>query len=128
MKKRTFRKFEWNAWKLLDCRILLQIPLGFWDPLPWGARLAMRVDEPPSENSCLRVYIYIYISSSHTRVNLHTVSHTKKKSKTKCVKKYFQRAKLHVHHIYDISLIHCLSPWTRIGSCVLFVIEIRLTK
>ena len=34
-KNRTFRKYEWNAWKLLDCRILLLIPQGFW--VPWAA-------------------------------------------------------------------------------------------
>ena len=25
LKSRTFRKFEWSTWKMLDCRILLQI-------------------------------------------------------------------------------------------------------
>ena len=28
----TFRKFEWSAWKLLDFRILFQIPQSFWGP------------------------------------------------------------------------------------------------
>ena len=33
-KKQDFLKFKWSAWKLLDCRILPQIPQRFWGPCP----------------------------------------------------------------------------------------------
>ena len=32
MENKAFRRFEWSVWKLLDCRILHQIPKGFWGP------------------------------------------------------------------------------------------------
>ena len=35
MENRAFWQFEWSAWKLLDCRILHQIPQGFWGS--WAA-------------------------------------------------------------------------------------------
>ena len=37
---------ELSAWKLLDCRILLQIPQGFWEP--WGA------PRPPTARCAIR--------------------------------------------------------------------------
>ena len=38
---------------MLDCRILYQIPKGFWEP--WAAPKPPAVsNEPPSENFCLR--------------------------------------------------------------------------
>ena len=46
LKNWTFRKFEWSALKLLEWRILLEIPLGFWGslkaPRPPAARCASR--------------------------------------------------------------------------------------
>ena len=46
LKNRTFRKFEWWTWKILDCRVLLQIPRAFcgpWvAPRPPAARCATR--------------------------------------------------------------------------------------
>ena len=60
LKNRTFRKYEWNAWKLLDWGFCSKYPRASGglerppDPLPRGARLALRVDEPPSGNPCLR--------------------------------------------------------------------------
>ena len=53
MENRAFRKFEWSAWKLLDCGILHQIPKGLWEP--WAApKPPAESNEPPSENFCLR--------------------------------------------------------------------------
>ena len=58
MENRAFRKFEWSVWKLLDCRLLHQIPKGFWEP--WAAPKTPAVsNEPPSENFCLRACIQI---------------------------------------------------------------------
>ena len=52
-KNRAFRRFESSVWKLLDCRILHQIPKGFWEP--WEAPKPPAVsNEPPYENFCLR--------------------------------------------------------------------------
>ena len=53
MENRAFRKFEWSVWKLLDCRILHQIPKGFWEPWAVPKPPALS-NEPPSENFCLR--------------------------------------------------------------------------
>ena len=53
MENRAFRKFELSVWKLLDCRILHQIPKGFWEPLAAPKPPAVS-NEPPSENLCLR--------------------------------------------------------------------------
>ena len=41
-----FGKFDWSAWKLLDWRILLQIPQGFWEP--WTA------PRPPTARCAIR--------------------------------------------------------------------------
>ena len=63
MEKRAFRKFEWSVWKLLDCRILHQIPKGFWEPWAAPKRPAV-LNEPPSENFCLRAWVIHLIISS----------------------------------------------------------------
>ena len=58
MENRAFRKFELSVWKLLDCRILHQIPKGFWEPLA----AAKPPDEPPLKISAYEpVNVYIYI-------------------------------------------------------------------
>ena len=55
MENRAFRKFEWSVWKLLDCRILHQIPKGFWEP--WAApKRRAGSNEAPSEKVCLRAW------------------------------------------------------------------------
>ena len=46
MENRAFRKIEWSGSKLLDCRILHQIPKGFLEP--WAAPKSPAVsNEPP---------------------------------------------------------------------------------
>ena len=45
MENNAFRKFEWSVWKLLDCRILHQIPKGFWEP--WAATKPPAVSNDP---------------------------------------------------------------------------------
>ena len=60
-KSRTFRKFEWSALKLLDWRILLQMPLGFWGslkaPRPPAARCATR-------DACRRTPLWKFLPTS----------------------------------------------------------------
>ena len=41
-KKQDFLKFKWSAWKLLDCRILHQIPQSFWGSWAAPALIAPR--------------------------------------------------------------------------------------
>ena len=58
MKNRTFRKFEWSALKLLDWRILLQIPLDFWGSL--------KAPRPPAErcatcDACRRTPLWKFL-------------------------------------------------------------------
>ena len=61
MENMAFRKFEWSVWKLLDWRILHQIPKGFWEP--WATPKPPAVsNEPPSENFCLRAWILLKLS------------------------------------------------------------------
>ena len=86
MENRAFRKFEWSVWKLLDCRILHQIPKGFWEP--WAVPKPPAVsNESPSENFCLRpckpptfrrtnnkvtilIYLYLFCTPKTTLSNL----------------------------------------------------------
>ena len=66
MENRDFRKFEWSVWKLLDWRILHQIPKGFWEP--WATPKPPAVsNEPPTENFCLRAWNVIFVINS-TRI------------------------------------------------------------
>ena len=78
MENRAFRKFEWSVWKLLDCRILHQIPKGFWEP--WAAPKPPAVsNEPPSENFCLRalyIHAHMFISCQLFLDILHEQSGT----------------------------------------------------
>ena len=62
----TFRKFERSAWKLLDFRILLQIP-----QTPCRKSYASR--RTPSGNSCLRACIPVEdLSSSYQNKKIFT--------------------------------------------------------
>ena len=90
----AFRKFEWSVWKLLDCRILHQIPKGFWEP--WAAPKPPAVSNEPSlkisaygpdmytciafyikpnmnnwEKLCVWVFVWITETISVTRIHSH---------------------------------------------------------
>ena len=65
------RKIEWSAWKLLDCRILHQIPQGFWEP--WAAPKPPVVSTNPPleipayEPACTNIFIMILNGISQIR-------------------------------------------------------------
>ena len=74
MENRAFRKFEWSVWKLLDCRILHQIPKGFWEP--WAAPKPPAVsNEPSSENFWLRACILWWPPSPIIATYLYCLLH-----------------------------------------------------
>ena len=73
MENRAFRKFEWSVWKLLGCRILHQIPKGFWEP--WAAPKPPAVsNEPPSENFCLRACMYIILPGKQMEIFINATN------------------------------------------------------
>ena len=103
MENMAFRKVEWSVWKLLDCRILHQIPKGFWEP--WAAPKPPAVsNESPSENFCLRAcYEYMVLVRqdflkifSLVKISQKILSHSWKK---------FQRQTIEYPHLTSFSQI-----------------------